>query len=435
MIKYSNPIFHIFPTKTPREYLSRGKGVYLYSRDGKKYLDFTSGSTQTCILGYGHPKVVDAIKTQSEKLCYIDYKEWGSENREKLASLLLSRAEHKLDKVFFTGQSGSESCEAAMKLSFQAHHDSGKTEKCWFISRRQSYHGTTLGSLAMGDRPNLDFFHKILPTKFAHISQHNPLHEKRSHESMDQYAKRSANELEDKINEIGPEKICAFIGETIMGGLVGDVPPAPSYWKYIREVCTKYDVHLIMDEVYCGTGTSGKIYCCDWDGVNPDFIMLGKTLGAGYCPLSAVITSSKIENAIINGQKRVGYSSTHQGHELSVAAALAAQQVIHSDELLEHVYIMGKHIRNIIREELRNHPFYINVRGRGLRSSFEYKCQDQNKLGMTIQNELKDKHNILVSGKWHRISFTPPIIITRELIDLVLERFIKTFKEVSKDFK
>ena len=107
-----------------------------------------------------------------------------------------------------------------------------------------------------------------------------------------------ADELEEKILEIGPEKVSAFIGETIMGGLVGDVPPAENYWKYIRGVCDRYNIHLIIDEVWCGTGTSGKIYCIDWDEISPDFIFLGKTLGAGYVPISAVLTSSEIEEII-----------------------------------------------------------------------------------------------------------------------------------------
>jgi adenosylmethionine-8-amino-7-oxononanoate aminotransferase len=430
-----NPLMHTFPVAPPQELITHGEGPYLYNKQGTKYLDFTSGSTQCCVLGYSHPDVIQAMKAQIDNICYIDYKFWRDDNREELAALLLSQAEHHLDRVFFTGQSGSEACEAAMKLSYQCHQDSGKTEKTWFISRQQSYHGATLDSLSLGDRPNLAFFSKLLPKHRAKISPHHPRYFQAPNETLDEYARRSAKELEDKILEIGPEKVCAFIGETIMGGLVGDVPPAPNYWKYIKAVCEKHDAHLIMDEIYCGTGTSGKIYCCDWDQAQPDFILLGKTLGAGYVPLSAVVTSSKIEAAIAQGQQRIGYSSTHQGHTLGVATALAVQKVIHDPNTLEHVRNVGSHMRTVIQDELGKHPFFYDVRGRGLRFSFEYKCPNQNQFGVEIQNRLKEEHCLLVSGKWHRISFTPPFVVTMVMADRVLDRFLKTFNDIAKDWK
>lgn len=426
-----NQVLRTFPNEPVPPYIERGEGIYLYTRDGEKLLDTTGGFTGHAILGWSNETVINAMKRQLEKITHIDYKVYSDENRDKLASLLLSRAEHKLNRVYYVGGSGGEACEAAMKLSYQSHYDKGNKEKTWFISREQSYHGSSTDALAVGDRPNLRFYNPLFPKERAKIPEHNQYREKRPHESLDEYAKRGAKALEDKILEIGPEKVCAFIGETIMGGLVGDVPPAPNYWKYIREVCDKYDVHLIVDEVWCGTGTSGKIYCIDWDGVSPDFIFLGKTLAAGYAPLSLVITSDKIEEAIKNGQGQIQHSTTHQGHSLCVAAALAVQKIIHDDEFLLHVNEMGRFLRDTLKQELGSHPFFSNVRGRGLRNSIEYKCEEQHLFGLTLAKEMREKYNILISGKWHRVCFSPALTITRDELEFVLSKFVKTFNEVA----
>ena len=202
----------------------------------------------------------------------------------------------------------------------------------------------------MGHRPNLGFYNPLLPKERAKVPEHNIYRDKNPDQTLDEYALRSAKQLEDKIIEIGPEKVCAFIGETIMGGLVGDVPPAPNYWKYVSEVCQKYDIHLILDEVWCGTGTSGKIYCVDWDGITPDFIFMGKTLGAGFAPLSALVTSSRVEEQIKNGQGQIQHSTTHQGHSLCIAATLAVQNIIHDDDFLKDVNEKGEFLRNTLEE-------------------------------------------------------------------------------------
>ena len=213
-------VIHTFPKADPLTYITRGEGMYLFTEDGCKLLDMNAGSVSYAVLGWSDERVRRAMKEQIDRICHIDYKVWGERNRDELAELLLSKAEHKLDRVYFAGSSGSEGCEAAMKLSYQVHYDNGKKTKQWFISRKQSYHGSTTDALAVSDRPNLEFFAPIFPTKRAKVSQHHPLREKRAGESDDDYAKRSAKELEDKILEIGPENVCAFIGETIMGAAV-----------------------------------------------------------------------------------------------------------------------------------------------------------------------------------------------------------------------
>jgi len=423
--------FRVFPNDPLPPTVDRAEGNYIFTRDGKRILDSTGGGNSHAIVGWSHPTVISAVQRQLSRFSHVDYKIWRDENVEALAALLVSRAEHGLDRVYFCGNSGAEACEAAMKISYQVHQDKGKREKKWFISHTESYHGATSDALALGQRPNLEFYRQMLSPYRALIPMHHPSKLREPGESLDDYARRSASQLEAKLLEIGPEKVCAYVGETIMGGLIGDVPPAPNYWRYMREVCDRYDVHLILDEVYCGTGSTGKVYCCDWDGVTPDFIFIGKTLAAGYGPLSAVITSSTIENVIKQYQGRLQHTTTFQAHSLSVAAALAVQTIVHDDMFLENVRTTGEYMRNTIQTELGSHDFFVDLRGRGLRFSLEYRCDRQHEFGLALHQRLLDQHDLYTSIKWHRANFTPSLTFSREEASRTIDSFVTEFKQLA----
>ena len=422
-------VLRVFPNEKIPFIVDYAKDNYVFLKNGKKLLDTTAGGTSHAILGWGNKKINQSIIDQLEKFSHADYKMWSDPNVEKLSNLLLSMSSHNLDRVYYSGNSGTEACESAMKMSYQAHYDNGFRNKKWFISRNQSYHGATSDALSLGERPNLKFYDPMLSPYRKKIAMHHPLYLKKVNESLDQYAKRSAKQLEEAILDIGADNVSAFIGETIMGGLVGDVPPAPNYWKYIRNVCDKYNIHLILDEIYCGTGTTGKIYCCDWDGVKPDFILLGKTLAAGYGALSAVITNRKIEEIIKKGQGRLQQTSTHQAHSLSIAAALSVQSIIHNEEFLNNVLAKSKKFKDTLHSELKNHPFYLDLRGRGLRFSLEHKADNNISFSNYLQSTMFDKHSIIINSKWHRTCFSPSLLLTDSQIDFILEKFIDTFKK------
>ena len=415
------------------ETIVKGDGVYLLTKK-RRYLDSTSGLTGTSILGWGNKKIENAIKKQLKKICHIDYKYFNDQNREIFSNLILSKALHNLNKFFFVGGSGGEACEAAMKMSYQYHYSIGLKEKKWFISRKQSYHGSGTDAISLGDRPNLMIYKNFYPKFRAKVSDHNKYKNKLRFESDLEYENRSIDELEKKIIKIGPEKISGFVGETIMGGLVGDVPPTQNYWKKIRKMCDKYSIHLILDEVWCGTGTSGKIYCIDWDKVTPDFIFMGKTLAAGYVPVSGFVTNSRISDKIISKMGSIQFSTTHQGHSLATSAAIEVQKTIHGKGFLNNVQKKGNYLRKTLKEELGNHEFFSNVRGRGLRNSLEYNCKDKHLFGIAMTDYAKNHQNLLISAKWHRVCFSPAINIRKDDLDLILEKFIKCFKLVSKNW-
>lgn len=423
-----------FPDTRLQETVTHGRGLFLYTDTGKQYLDFTSGITAHSILGYGNAAIVNAIKSQAERICHVDYKQFSDGVREELADLLLSKKDHDLDAVYFVGASGGEACEAAMKLSFAYHLANGEGSRSHFISRRQGYHGSTSDTLAIGDRPNLKIFEPFYPDSRHKISEHNYIRNRMPGETPDEYCDRCVEELKKKIQEVGPKNVAAFIGETTLGGLVGDVVPHQQYWQKIRRVCDEFGVHLILDEVWCGTGTSGRIYSCDWDQVSPDFIFIGKTLGAGYGALSALITRSQIVRAIKGEFGSIPHSITHQGYTLSAAAALAAQKIIHCDNLLQNVNARSQQFKSCIDGALARCAHFVEVRGRGLRISIEYKTDDNHWFGTTIAGLLRERHGILISGKWHRLSVAPALIVDEETVERVATRIAETFLEVSRNF-
>lgn len=413
----------------------RGDGIYLEYADGRRVMDATAGWTSYAVLGFNHPEVLEAMRRQMDRFCHVDYNVWHNPMLEDLAEVLLARAPEGLDRVYFPGNSGSEAMEAAMKLSFQVHFDAGRRKKTWYISRDQSFHGATLHGIAVSELPILEFYEQILPSRRARIAQHHPLYHRRKDESLDDYARRGAKELEAKILEIGPENVCAFLGETQLGSLVGDVPPAPNYWKYVREVCDRHDVHLILDEIYCGLGRSGRVYNCSWDGVVPDFVCVGKNLAAGYAPLSAIVTKSAFEGIIARGQGRVQHGHTHQGHSLGVAAALAVQRIVQTDEMLGHIADTGEFMRNTLQAELGGHPFFRDLRGRGLLFSLEYDCADKPTFGRALGEIMDREHGILINAKWHRVSFTLAYVIERTEVEKLLACFISVFRKTAATWR
>lgn len=422
-----------FPSDPPGPEVKRIRGSYVHLADGSRLLDLTAGYSACVALGGDRREVLRGIRRQMRRYSYVSALSWANPVAEELAELLVRRAPVGLDRVMFPGCSGSEAIEAAMRMSYQLRVDRGQAEKRHFISRFNAYHGITALALSISSTDVYEFLRPLQPPISHLIPQHNYFEQARAGESPEAYAERSARQLEDEIIRVGPEHVTAFIAETMLGQLQGNVPPTADYWKQIRAICDRYDVHLILDEVYCGLGRSGRVYCCEWDGITPDFVAQGKQLAAGYGPISAVVTRSAFEEEIKRSRNRIFFASTYEAHPLAVAAAVEVQKIVQSDALLGHVNETGESMRATLVDELGSHPFFRNVRGRGMLSTIEYDCEDREGFNRQLEAAMRAE-GYLMQARYHRANFNPPSTTrSGDALGAVLT-FARNFKSISARF-
>jgi adenosylmethionine-8-amino-7-oxononanoate aminotransferase len=275
-----------------------------------------------------------------------------------------------LTRAFFvTG--GSEATEAALKLARQYHVECGRPERQHFISRKHSYHGNTLGALSVSGHHARRETYLPLLGEVSHISACFAYRGMQDGETDVSYGARVANELEAAILHAGPATVAAFIAEPVVGATIGGVAAVPGYFKRIREICDRYDVLLILDEVMCGMGRTGTLHACEQEGIAPDLLLLAKGLGAGYQPIGAMMVSEKIYQAIATGTGSFNHGHTYMGHAVGCAAALAVQQVIKDEDLLSNVQSQGQLLENLLLERFGSHPRVGDIRGRGLLRAIE----------------------------------------------------------------
>src|SRR5690606_12116831 len=278
----------------------RGEGPYLIDRDGKRYLDASGGAAVSC-LGHSDEAVIGAIRRQLERLPFAHTSFFTNEPMEALADELVRRAPESFDRVYFVS-GGSEAMEAALKLARQYFVEKGEPQRSKLIARRQSYHGNTLGALAVGGNVWRRRQFQPLLVDVAHVSPCYAYRGKGDTESEDQYGERLAKELEAEIQKAGPQNVIAFVAETVVGATLGAVPPVRNYFRRVREVCVRHGILLILDEVMCGMGRCGTLWACEQEGIVPDLVAIAKGLGAGYQPIGAVMVSRKVSEAIIGGR-------------------------------------------------------------------------------------------------------------------------------------
>ncbi|AOO80986.1 aspartate aminotransferase family protein [Bosea vaviloviae] len=340
-----------------------GKGVMLFDAEGKSYIDASGGAAVSC-LGHGHPDIVAAMHAQIDKLAYAHTSFFTSEPAEELAEHLIARAPKGLSTVFICS-SGSEAIEACLKLARHYFIEKGESRRTNFISRRQSYHGITVGALSVGGRMKDRAPFKEMLLTGHHIAPCYAYRDQRTDETPEQYGLRVADELEAKILELGADTVAAFVAETVVGATLGAATPAPGYFKRIREICDRHGVLLILDEVMCGMGRTGTLHACEQEGIAPDLMAIAKGLGAGYAPIGAMLVAGKIVAAIRQGSGAFPHSQTYNGHPLACATALAVQKVIERDDLLANVRLQGAHLERRLKERFGNHHHVGDVRGRG----------------------------------------------------------------------
>ena len=436
---------HIFPrhTKDNLPIAVSGQGSYLFDQSGKAYLDASGGAAVSC-LGHAHASVIAALHAQVDALAYAHTAFFSSEPAETLATRLCAHAPEKIDRVYLVS-GGSEAIEAALKLARQYYIERGQPERQNIIARQQSYHGNTLGALAVGGNawrrqqfaPLLIDTHHIAPC-FAYRG-------KKDDEDIAAYGQRMANQLEEKIQELGAESVMAFIAEPVVGATAGAVTAVDGYFKRIREICDQYDVLLILDEVMCGMGRTGYLFACEYDEIAPDIVCIAKGLGAGYQPIGAMMCSAKIYAAIENGSGFFQHGHTYLGHPMAAAAANAVLDVLIDQNLLSAVKPKGMFLENRLRAEFNQHPHVGDIRGRGLFwaielvESRESKSAFDPQKGLAKQIKKRAQENGLlcypmsgtIDGKHgDHVLLAPPFIISESEMEELVAKLSRTLDDV-----
>jgi adenosylmethionine-8-amino-7-oxononanoate aminotransferase len=422
-------ITHRYPTAVS------GQGIYIRDADGKAYIDASGGAAVSC-LGHSHPDVLAAMRTQLDRLEYAHTSFFTTQVAEELADDLVAHAPKGLGHAFFVS-GGSEAVEAALKLARQYFVERGEPQRRHLIARRQSYHGITLGALAVGGRQwqRKQFGPLLIETH--HVSPVYEYRERTADETPQAYGDRLACELEAKIAELGGENVIAFVAETVSGATMGAVPPVAGYFKRVREICDRHAILLILDEVMCGMGRTGTLHACEQEGIAPDLLAIAKGLGGGYAPIGALLLHDKIFAALKEGSGAFQHSHTYTGHPLACAAALAVQRAIRRDNLLANVRKQGAYLARRLQERFGNHPYVGDVRGRGLFQGLELVADrgtkkpfdPARKLNARIKAEAMARGLMVypmggtVDGTHgDHVLLAPPFIIDGTAVDAIVER-------------
>jgi adenosylmethionine-8-amino-7-oxononanoate aminotransferase len=346
-----------------------GQGVWLRDAQDRRYIDASGGAAVSC-LGHGHPDVLAAMHAQIDRLAYAHTSFFTTEVAEQLAERLVATAPAGTSHTYFVS-GGSEAVEAALKMARQYFVEIGQPQREHFIARRQSYHGNTLGALAVGGNAwrRKQFAPLLIPV--THVAPCYEYRDRAANESAEQYGQRLVAELAAAVDRLGGDTVIAFVAETVGGATQGATTPVPGYLRGVRELCDRHGILMLLDEVMCGMGRTGTLHACEQEQVVPDLITIAKGLGGGYQPIGAVLVQGRIVDALRRGSGLFQHGHTYLGHSVACAAALAVQQVIERDGLLAAVRRQGAGLRERLRASFGEHPFVGDIRGRGLFQAIE----------------------------------------------------------------
>lgn len=422
--------------------VSGGEGIFLFDDQGKRYLDGCGGAAVSC-LGHSHPQVLGAIQKQLSTIPYAHTGFFTSPAAEELADRLADKAPGPLNHVYLVS-GGSEAVEAALKMARQYFLEIGQPSRTRFIARRQSYHGNTLGALGVGG----NMWRK---EPFAPLMQNGELiapcyayRDKQADETDFDYGQRVANELEERLLAVGPETVVAFVAEPVVGATAGALVAEKGYFKRIREICDKYGILLILDEVMCGCGRTGTYYAYEQEGIVPDLVTMAKGLAAGYQPIGAVMIHDKIYDAIFRGTGYFQHGHTFMAHPLACAAACATLDALESG-VLKDVTEKGGYLVKQLTARLGDHPFVGDIRGRGLFLGLEFVEDKASKTPFSPSRPLHQQIKATamdnglmcypmggtIDGKQgHHILLAPPFIINDNEMDELVNRLAITLDKV-----
>ena len=428
--------------------LTGGDGVWLHAQGRAPILD-TCGGVVVSSLGHRHPRIRAAMARAAEDVAWAHAGSFTCDAAEELAELLIDEAGPGLSHVQFLS-GGSEAMELAVKVAYQYHCERGEPARKRFISRRQSYHGSTLGTLALSHNPARRGVFEPLLAKTSFVSACNAYRGRKSGESDADYAGRLARELDARIVSLGAETVAAFVAEPVVGSTNGAVPAVPGYFRAIREVCDRHGVLLILDDVMSGMGRTGHLYSHFEDDMVPDIVAIGKGLAAGYQPISGYVVAPHIHEALRAGSGILQNGQTHVNHPFACAVALEVQKTIRDEGLVEAVRRQGRRLRSGLETIARNHPFIGDVRGRGLFLGVGFVADKETREplpeGAAIAAKLKrtgfDNGLLLYPGsgtadgrEGAHILFGPPFIASDDEIDELLARLERVLGTVLPDMQ
>ena len=435
MAAHTSRVLHRSLRETPPRAIG-GEGVYLFAEDGRRVLDASGGAAVSC-LGHQHPRVIAALARQASTLAYAHTAFFSSEPAEALAERLVGHEPGGLAYAYFVS-GGSEAIEASIKLARQYFIERGEPQRQHFIARRQSYHGNTLGALAAGGNAwRRAPYAPLLSPAFSHVTPAFAYHEKHDDESDAQFVARLAVELEAEFQRLGPDTVAGFLAEPVVGATAGAVTAPDGYFKAIRQICDRHGALLILDEVMCGMGRTGTMHAWEQEGVAPDIQAIAKGLGGGYQPIGAMLASCMIIDTIRSGSGAFQHGHTYLAHPLACAAALAVQDVIRDDHLLDRVSERGRQLEQRLTERFGNHRHVGDIRGRGLFWAVELVADRASRTSFdpALKLSQKIKAEAFANGlgcypgggtvdgvRGDHVLLAPPYIASAEEIDLIVDK-------------
>lgn len=363
----------VFPRNFLKTYPQavRGEGCYIFTSDGKRYLD-ASGGAAVVTIGHGVESVSRAMAEQASRLAYVHSSQFHTPVVETLARRILELAPKGMrhgGRVYFTS-GGSEATESAIKLARQYWIERGQPKRFRVISRKQSYHGSTLGALSVSGNvkrrepfaPMLADWGKIVPCYCLRC----PLSLTYPECNVD-----CADDLDRLLHRDGFDDVAAFIFEPLSGATLGAVPPPDGYVQKIADICRRHEILLIADEIMTGMGRTGKPFAVDHWGVSPDMLLIGKGIASGYAPLGALVASGRVAEAIAQGSGSFLHGFTYNSHPVAAAAANAVLDYMERERLFERVEAAGRELRAAL-DQLRRFSVVGDVRGMGLLQGVEF---------------------------------------------------------------
>jgi len=421
-----------------RKLIVKSDNIYLYDEEGKRYIDGPGGMWCNN-LGHGNKEIAEAIKTQIEKMDYCSPFSESTEVAAELASVLSDLSPGDLNTIFFTSD-GSTANDSALRFIMYYNNILGRREKKHIITRDRAYHGSTYltGSITGKDREKNSF---DFETSFIHhLSSPNP-YRRKDDQSEEEFCIEKVKEFEDKILEIGPNKVAAFIAEPILAS-GGCIVHPKNYLKKFWEICKKYEILYISDEVVTGFGRLGHFFSSEKEfGIIPDIITTAKGITSGYIPLGAVLISDRLIKNISKESSLFFHGYTYSGHPASCAAALKNIEIIKRDKILEHVKNVGPYFQKKLKK-LYEIPIVGDVRGIGLMAGIECVIDKNSKnpliLDKAIASRIDEeslKLGLIIRPIYHICVLSPALIITKDQINDLIDKLYEAITNAKNNLE